>query len=286
VDLNNGVYAAELWNPATGTWRTLAAEQATRQYHSTALLLPDGRVLSSGGGICGTCDQVGYLAKNAQVFSPPYLFAADGSPAVRPVIAGAPDTVNAGSTFTLDTPDAAAIAKVALVRLGAVTHSVNMEQRYVPLAFTRGSGSLTATAPENVNIAPPGVYMLFVVDAAGVPSIAKMVTVADAPAPPPPPPPPPNAPPTVSITQPLDGAVFPFKPTITVTASASDTAPGTVARVEFLRNGTLVATDASAPYSWTWKNAPQGTSTLTARATDNQGAQTTSAPVRISVNKR
>ena len=74
VDLNNGVYAAELWNPATGTWRTLAAEQATRQYHSTALLLPDGRVLSSGGGICGTCDQVGYLAKNGQVFTPPYLY--------------------------------------------------------------------------------------------------------------------------------------------------------------------------------------------------------------------
>ena len=71
VDLNAGVYPAELWNPATGQWRTLAAMQITRQYHSTALLLPDGRVLSSGGGICGTCDQVGYLAKNAEVFSPP-----------------------------------------------------------------------------------------------------------------------------------------------------------------------------------------------------------------------
>ncbi len=57
VDLNNGVYAAERWNPATGTWTTLAAESVTRQYHSTALLLPDGRVLSSGGGICGTCDR-------------------------------------------------------------------------------------------------------------------------------------------------------------------------------------------------------------------------------------
>ena len=56
VDLDNGVYAAERWNPATGTWTTLAAESVTRQYHSTALLLPDGRVLSSGGGICGTCD--------------------------------------------------------------------------------------------------------------------------------------------------------------------------------------------------------------------------------------
>jgi hypothetical protein len=71
VDMNNGVYMAELWNPATGTWKTLAAQQVTRQYHSTALLLPDGRVLSSGGGMCGTCDEVGYLAKNAEVFTPP-----------------------------------------------------------------------------------------------------------------------------------------------------------------------------------------------------------------------
>ena len=90
VDLNAGVYPAEQWNPATGQWRTLAAMQITRQYHSTALLLPDGRVLSSGGGICGTCDQVGYLAKNAEIFSPPYLFQADGTLAPRPAIDAAP----------------------------------------------------------------------------------------------------------------------------------------------------------------------------------------------------
>ena len=170
-------------NPATGTWKTLAAETATRQYHSTALLLPDGRVLSSGGGICGTCDQVGYLAKNAQVFTPPYLFKTDGSGelAPRPAIASAPASVAYGAGFQIDTPDAAAIRKVALVRLGAVTHSVNMEQRYVPLTFTAGAGALTATAPANANVAPPGVYMLFVTDANGVPSVAKMVNVGAAP---------------------------------------------------------------------------------------------------------
>ena len=185
VDLNNGVYVGELWtpatgNPATGTWKTLAAETATRQYHSTALLLPDGRVVSSGGGICGTCDQVSYLAKNAQVYTPPYLFKTDGSGelAPRPTIASAPATVAYGSGFQIDTPDAAAIRKVALVRLGAVTHSVNMEQRYVPLTFTAGAGALTATAPANANIAPPGVYMLFITDANGVPSVSKMVTVS------------------------------------------------------------------------------------------------------------
>ncbi len=179
VDLNHGVYAAERWDPATGAWTTLAAETATRQYHSTALLLADGRVLSSGGGICGTCDAVGYLAKNAQVFTPPYLFKADGSGelAPRPAISSAPSAAAYGSAFTVGTPEAAAIRKAGLVRLGAVTHSVNMEQRYVPLAFTAGAGSLAVTAPANANIAPPGVYMLFLVDAAGVPSVAHMVTL-------------------------------------------------------------------------------------------------------------
>src|SRR5919198_357460 len=136
VDLNAGVYNAELWNPATGTWRTLAAMQVTRQYHSTALLLPDGRVLSAGGGIWGPCDQVGYLAKNAEISSPPYLFDSSGNPATRPTITSAPSSVTYGQQFQVDTPGASSIRRLALVRLGAVTHSVNMEQRYVPLSYT------------------------------------------------------------------------------------------------------------------------------------------------------
>ena len=181
VDLNNGVYQAELWNPVTGQWKTLAAMQVTRQYHSTALLLPDGRVLSAGGGVCDVCDQVGYLAKNAEVFSPPYLFKKDGSGelAPRPQITSVPDQVRYDAQFGISTPDAATIRKVALVRLGSVTHSVNMEQRYVPLSFTPGSGAINATAPASANVAPPGVYMLFLIDANGVPSMARMVRVAN-----------------------------------------------------------------------------------------------------------
>ena len=200
VDLNNGVYSAELWNPATGKWRTLAAEQVTRQYHSTALLLPDGRVLSSGGGICGTCDQVGYLSKNAQVFTPPYLFKKDGSGqlAPRPEVTSAPTELPYSAPFWISTPNPASIGKVALVRLGAVTHSVNMEQRYVPLSFSVGAGTVSATSPANANVAPPGVYMLFVIGTDGVPSVARMVRVDATASPPSPPPPtnqPPNAPP-------------------------------------------------------------------------------------------
>ena len=180
VDLNAGVYPAEVWNPATGQWTTLASMRVTRQYHSIALLLPDGRVLSAGGGICGTCDEVGYLNKNAEIFSPPYLFKKDGSGelAPRPTVGAAPGTVTEGSQFTVSTPDAASIRKVALVRLGSVTHSNNMEQRYVPVQFVAGSGSLTVTAPASENIAPPGYYMLFIVNSAGVPSVAPIVRVA------------------------------------------------------------------------------------------------------------
>ncbi len=179
VDMDNGVYPAERWNPATGRWRTLAAMEVTRQYHSTALLLPDARVLSSGGGVCGACDAAGYLAKNAEVFSPPYLFKNDGSGelAPRPEITSAPDEMTYNAPFSLSTPDADSIRKVALVRLGAVTHSVNMDQRYVPLSFTDDGDTVDVTAPANANLAPPGVYMLFVIDEDGVPSVARMVRV-------------------------------------------------------------------------------------------------------------
>lgn len=202
VALKAGVYPAELWSPATGTWRTLASMRVTRQYHSTALLLPDGRVLSAGGGICGRCDEVGYLNKNAEIFSPPYLFAKDGSGALapRPTVAAAPSSVTEGTQFTVSTPDAGSISKVALVRLGAVTHSNNMEQRYVPVPFTAASDMLTVTAPANANIAPPGDYMLFLVNSAGVPSVAPIVNVA------PPAEPPPTAP-TVTNVGPNRGPV-------------------------------------------------------------------------------
>ncbi len=109
VDLNAGVYPAEQWNPATGQWRTLAPMQITRQYHSTALLLADGRVLSSGGGICGTCDQVGYLAKNAEIFSPPYLFQADGTLAPRPAIEAVPAAATYAVPIEITTANPASI---------------------------------------------------------------------------------------------------------------------------------------------------------------------------------
>jgi hypothetical protein len=271
VDLNNGVYPAEQWNPATRQWRTLAAMQVTRQYHSTALLLPDGRVLSSGGGICGTCDQVGYLAKNAEIFTPPYLFAADGTVAPRPVIDSAPAAATYGVPLEIATANPAWIRKVALVRLGAVTHSVNMEQRYIPLQFTAGATSLTATAPSNANVAPPGPYMLFVVDDKGVPSVARMVSVQG------------DSAPAVTLTQPANGTTFAAPATVNLAATASD-ADGTVAKVEFFNGAAKLGEDATAPYTFAWSGVGAGTYTLTARATDNLGKTTASTAATITVS--
>jgi hypothetical protein len=177
VDVNKGVYAAETWNPANGRWTLLSSMKVTRQYHSIALLLPDGRVLSGGGGICDACQQQSYLAKNAEIFSPPYLFKKDGSGqlAARPNISNAPNNLNYNQAFNITSGQANSISKVALVRFGGVTHSVNMDQLYVPLSFTKSGNTITATPPSNSKAAPPGHYMLFILNNQGVPSIAKIL---------------------------------------------------------------------------------------------------------------
>ncbi|WP_230859779.1 galactose oxidase-like domain-containing protein [Actinoplanes aureus] len=185
VDLKNAATTAERWDPATGQWTVLAGASRVRQYHSTAALLPDGRVMTGGGGICDICLKTGYLEKNVEYYSPPYLFKKDGSgaPADRPVISAAPATIGINTGFTVSSAQAASIRKVGLVGLGDVTHGVDQGQRYVPLRFSAAGTTLTVTGPPSGGVAPPGYYMLFVVDAAGVPSVATMVQVGKGPNP-------------------------------------------------------------------------------------------------------
>jgi len=176
-DQASAVHAAELWNPSTETWTTMAAESSNRTYHSTAILLPNATVLSSGSGEGG-----GVLFANsefsAQVFTPPYLLNADGSPAVRPTITSAPSRLSYGQTFTVQTPDAASVTKGTLIRLSSVTHAFNQSQLINHLTFTaNGPTTLGATAPTGPSLAPPGPYMLFLINASGVPSVAKIVSV-------------------------------------------------------------------------------------------------------------
>jgi Domain of unknown function (DUF1929) len=175
VDVNAAVYTAEIWKPSLNRWEIMDSEKVARQYHSTALLLPDGRILSAGGGFCGACPLATYFNKNAQIFSPTYLFNKDGTPATRPNITNAPATTAYASSFAVKTD--ADIARVTLVALSSVTHSVNMNQRFMDLAFTKSGSTLSVTSPTNANLAPPGTYMLFVLNAQGVPSVAKMIKI-------------------------------------------------------------------------------------------------------------
>ena len=182
VSVGAGVYTAELWNPATGQWQTLASMQRTRQYHSTAVLLPDARVMVGGGGICGDCLAQNYLEKNIEIFSPPYLFKQDGSgdlaprPVVNTAVVSVPSRVITIGADAMTTP-VSTISKVVMIRDSSVTHSVNFEQRRIPLSFSvnTSNNTITATAPTDPNVAPPGYYMLFVINSSGVPSVAKMV---------------------------------------------------------------------------------------------------------------
>jgi fibronectin type 3 domain-containing protein len=172
VNLANAVLPAEIWNPDTETWTTVAPLTNGRLYHSTALLLPDARVLMAGGGQLPGSSIVDQ--KNAEIYSPPYLF--KGS---RPTISSTPLMMQYGQSFTVTTPDAGRIASISLIRTPSVTHAFDQDQRFMRLGFTAQSGSLSVTAPANGRLAPPGEYMLFLVDTNGVPSVASIMQVVE-----------------------------------------------------------------------------------------------------------
>ncbi|WP_203703584.1 discoidin domain-containing protein, partial [Asanoa iriomotensis] len=163
----------ELWDPATGDFTVLAPEVEPRTYHSVALLLPDGRVFSGGGGLCGTCAT---NHASGQIFTPPYLLNADGSARTRPTITAAPATARPGTSISVTT--GAAVPRFALVRTSAVTHTVNTDQRRIPLTPTAVSGTThTLSIPADRGVVLPGDYLLFALDAAGTPSVAKFIRI-------------------------------------------------------------------------------------------------------------
>lgn len=164
------VLIPEIWNPTTGTWRQVAAASVPRNYHSLALLLPDGRVMSGGGGLGGGDH------RDAQLYTPATLFNPDGSPATRPVLNAAPAAIGVATTFTVTgTPG---IQKFSFIKMSSITHSVNTDLRYLSLPFTETSpGTYRVTGHASLNVMTPGYWMLFGLNAAGAHSVAKTVLV-------------------------------------------------------------------------------------------------------------
>jgi len=164
--------SADLYDPATNTFSSAGANASQRLYHSVALLLPDATVWVAGGN-----PSRGTYNNTIEIYQPPYLFNSDGTMATRPSITSAPSSISYGNSFSVTTPDAANISSVVLVRNGTVTHAFGMDQREVGLSFTAGSGTLSVTAPPNGNTAPPGYYMMFILNSSGVPSLANFVQI-------------------------------------------------------------------------------------------------------------
>jgi hypothetical protein len=182
VDPQGGreVFEAEIYDPASDTWTVTAPATIARLYHSVALLLPDGRVLSAGGNP-DKGSQTAWLPpdpleeERLEIFSPPYLFRKD----VRPAIEDAPQDVRHGDRIAIRSPNAAEIASACLIAPGLTTHSFNGAQRLVDLPFTvTPPGTLDATIPGDRTILPAGWYMLFVLDRDGVPSVARWLRVS------------------------------------------------------------------------------------------------------------
>ncbi len=186
-------------SPGTAQWRVMAAQREVRAYHSIAALLPDGRVLIGGGGLPGAIGEINAVGneitnfssadnarfghKNVEIYSPPYLYDANGCNAPRPVITVKPPTsVKYGQTFFVGTSGAGSNPQVSLVRLPSVTHAFNQDQRHTFLSYTfNGSSGLNVTAPADSHKAPPGYYMLFVMSSTGVPSLAEIIKIDTAP---------------------------------------------------------------------------------------------------------
>ncbi|MFP4845586.1 discoidin domain-containing protein [Winogradskyella sp. PE311] len=170
---DNGAHLSlEIFNPDDNSIRTVVDMDEARTYHSAGLLLNDGRVLMGGGGLCGGCNT---NHANAEIYSPPYLFDINGDLAVRPTLS-APDTAYYDGVLPVLT--STDVTEFSFVRLSSATHSVNNEQRRVPVTFTGSNGDFQLNMP-NANIMPPGYYMLFAMNADGVPSLSKTVLVKD-----------------------------------------------------------------------------------------------------------
>ncbi len=165
--IDGAIHEAERFDPVTETWEPLASMQVDRLYHSNALLLPDGRVMTCGSNPARRVNEL-----RIETYRPPYLF--EGP---RPTVESAPDAIGYGGKFAVETPAARTVDELVLIRQSSTTHCLNTDQRFVEVAIDDRDGDrLTATLPRTPDLLPPGQYMLFLLRD-GVPSVAPFVHV-------------------------------------------------------------------------------------------------------------
>ena len=256
---------ADLYNPATNTFSSAGVNVYPRLYHSGSLLLPDATVMLVGGN-----PTRGSYEQHIEIYSPPYLFNANGTPATRPTVNGVtPGAFGYGQVFQVAVSDPSSIASVVLVRPGAQTHAFDMEQRLVGLSFSVGTGLLNVTAPPNGNIAPPGYYMLFILNAAGVPSVARFVQLSTSIS---------NQRPTAIINSPATNVTVAAGGSVNFSGSGSDP-DGTISAYSWtFPGGTPSSSSVASPGVVTYSTP--GIYTASLNVTDNGGLTSASPATR------
>ena len=162
----------ELYVPSSNSFVAQTPNSIPRTYHSIALLLPDATVLVGGGGLCGGCTTNHF---NAQIYTPGYLYGSNGQLASRLSITSADTEVPIGGTLSFQV--SGSVASASLIRYGSATHSINTDQRRIPLQVQGSGGFFSAEIPDDAGVVTPGYWMLFVMNANGVPSKARPVRV-------------------------------------------------------------------------------------------------------------
>jgi Domain of unknown function (DUF1929)/Bacterial Ig domain/PKD domain len=224
--------------------------------------------------VAGSNPQRGIYEQHIEVYSPAYLFTTDANGntiwATRPVIQSTPAHIGYGTgSFQVQTQDAAKIHSVVLVRPGSVTHAWNMEQRVVGLAFTPSAGALTVKFPPNSNVAPPGYYMLFLLNNSGVPSVASFVQILNYPT---------DQPPTATITAPTGNLTIRAGQAVNFAATAYDADGSLSAYSWYFPSGTPTTRTVLNPGIVTFPTA--GTSVASLTVVDNLGINNPSPPTR------
>ena len=261
---------AEIFDPVAKSWTVVNGMTVPKIYHSTGILLLDGRVW-----LAGTQYAKSNWELRSEFYVPSYYNA------TRPTISSNPTVGNYGGTINISTPNAADVQKVSLIKLGTYTHGFNSDMRFIWLQIqSKGSNNVTVSAPVNAKIAPPGYYMIHVLNSAGVPSIAKVIKIPGTASPPPGD----TTPPSVDVTSPADAATISGPSsgvTVAVTGTASDESGGSgIQKVEVkvgsnpFKLATATGPGGSADWS-TWSASDvvtsAGSTTIIGRATDNAG---------------